>query len=199
MRRGVLKYKKSKKGTRIMEIEARTRLDLRTLQAINALALFGKHDPRRRMRFTFTVVGVCTGIVLLCELLLLALGDSLPPWIFIALGVILACSAVLPLLYRTLPKKQYKKLGIRRDTEMRYLFGEGSIRVMTETENGEFQADETIPFSLLRTVKETTAFFFIYINKAQLFPVDKQTLSAAEVEAVRERLRAALPYTLCQY
>ena len=181
-----------------MEIEARSRLDLRSLQAVNGLAFSGKQEPKRKIKHTIIFLAICVIILVLSEVLMLALGDSLPPWIFILMSISLLLSLFTVHTYYIAPKKQYKKLGTLADAENRYLFHETNMDVITDGADG-FHAEETIPYSMLHAVKETTEYFFIYIDKFRVFPVDKQSMSTTEVDTVRAWISAAIPYTRCHY
>ena len=181
-----------------MEISASSRLDLRTLRAVNALALFGKKDPRKSLWRRTILIAVCASILLLSELLMLALGDSLPPWMFIVMGVCVLLTLFMLYLYYIAPKRQYKKLGKQANVENHYFFHEQDMRITAEGANG-FHSEETIPYSMLHALKETTAYFFVYLDKIHIVPVDKRTLSATEIDTVRTWLSAVLPYTLCHY
>ena len=181
-----------------MEIQATGQLNVRTLQAVNGLALCGKRDPRKHIRNHLILIAVCVGIVLLSELLMLSLGDSLPPWLFIGLLVCVLLSLFTPYQYYIVPKRQYKKLGTRADMVSVYLFRENDIHITAEGAEG-LRAEETIPYTALHAFKETNAYLFLYADKLHVFPIDKQSMTAADIDTVRARLQAAVPYTLCNY
>ena len=181
-----------------MEIEAKSRLDIRSLQAVNGLAISGKKEPKRKIKNTLILVACCAVFLLLSEMLMLATGDSLPPWIFIVMGVSVLFMLFPIYTYYIAPKRQYKKLGKQADMQSRYLFRETEMHVIVDGADG-FHAEETIPYSMLHALKETTEYFFIYIDKLRIFPIDKLSMSATEIETVRGWLSTTLPYTLCHY
>lgn len=181
-----------------MEIEAKCRLDLRTLQAVNGVAMFKKKEPRKILRRNLIVLLCCVAILLLSELLMLALGDSLPLWLFLVMGVCLLASLPSFFLYYMGPKRQYKKMGLRADMENCYVFGETSVRITATGAEG-LHSEETIPYHALFKLMETNDYFFIFLDKIHTFPVDKRSMHAADIDTVRTRLTAAIPYTLCHY
>lgn len=181
-----------------MEIEAKCRLDLRTLQAVNGVAMFKKTEPRKYLRRHMVVLLCCTAVLLLSELLMLALGDSLPLWLFLVMGVCLLAGLPTFIFYYVGPKQQYKKLGLRADMENCYVFGETSLRITATGAEG-LHSDEVLPYRAFCKLMETNDFFFLFLDKMTTYPIDKRSMQASEIDTVRARLAAILPHTLCHY
>lgn len=181
-----------------MEIQASSRFDVPTIQAVHGITAFGRHDPRKRIRNCSILMGVCVLFVLVAEVLMLLLDSTLPPWMFLALGVCVLMWSIIPYSYYIAPKRRYRKMGVLSDLENHYTLRESEMHVVSAVGDG-YRSEETVAYAVLHKLMETTDYFFIFIEKTRTYVIDKKTMSAADVDTVRAWISAVLPYTLCHY
>lgn len=66
---------------------------------------------------------------------------------------------------------------------------------------GDYSGTTNIEYSILFKVMETSEYFFVFIQKQQVFLVDKSTVQGGTIEDVREVIKNALgkQYIICKY
>jgi hypothetical protein len=114
-----------------MEIQASSRFDIPTIQAVHGITAFGKHDPRKRIRNHAIFMLAFILFILAAEGLMLAMGDSLPPWIFILLGICILMWSIIPYSYYLAPKRRYRKMGVLAELENRYTLREAEMHIVS--------------------------------------------------------------------
>lgn len=86
-----------------------------------------------------------------------------------------------------------------KDVGNDYVFREDGFSAVTVSEN--FSGRDDMKYILIIKVFETEKYFFIYINKRQMFVVDKATVEGGTAWDIREKL-SRVPggkYVRCKY
>ena len=181
-----------------MEISAVCILDETTSRALQGLILFGKKEPRRAFRRRMILYAVLIVLLSLCAF---ALRDEAFFVYACPIAAILSLFGMLLLFYayRILPKQMQKSSPLA-GVENRYVFCEDALTVTTHGPNGFF-AEETRPYSMLIKLAETTQYFFLFLDKTHVYPIDKNSMSEPELAEVRRRLLTSpdIRYQLCHY
>lgn len=177
-----------------MEIKAKGIFDFESIKALSHLQMFGKNDPKKRMRFWSILFGILL-VLVTGEILLFGLDGSL----MLMMGCAVLCIALECFMYFILPKIQYNSLVKMKDIVNEYVFTEESMLVSSNGQNYSSQGE--IKYSVLVKMYETSRYLFIFQNKAQAFIVDKNTIRDGSIEEVRDKIKNQMSgkYILCKY
>ena len=88
-----------------------------------------------------------------------------------------------------------KSLGLSNT----YIFRDTDFVAATDSSN--YSGDSVIEYSFLEKVMETKDYFFIFINKRQIYAVDKKTFIDGDTASLSRIFSSALgkKYILCKY
>lgn len=177
-----------------MEIKASCKLSLESCKALTHLQMFRKADPRKRMLF-WSVIYALLALIVVGELVLSGPDMTL----YIMLAVLGAVYLLEAYWYFLLPRLQYGRMAKLKDTVNMYTFGEESIQITSEAD-GYHGTGEAL-YSMIFKVCETSAYFFIFQTKQQVFLVDKTTVTGGTAEMIREKLQTSVSgkYIICKY
>ena len=177
-----------------MEIKAKGIFDYESIKALVHLQMFGKHDPKRKMRF-WTILFSVLLIVVIGEMSLFGVDGFL----VLMLGCAVFCIILECFMYFILPKMQYNSLVKMKDIVNEYVFAEESMCVTSTGEDYSSQGE--INYSILVKVYETSRYLFIFQNRAQAFIVDKNTIEEGSVDELREKIKNQMSgkYIRCRY
>lgn len=180
-----------------MEISGRCMLDETTSRALQGLILFGKKDPRRAFRRRMILYAVLSALLILLGIPMR--GEPLFPIYPIVAVLCLGGIFLTTYVYHIQPKRMQKKSPLA-GVENLYVFHEDALTVTTHGPNGFF-AEETRPYSMLIKLAETTQYFFLFLDKTHVYPIDKNSMSEPELAEVRRRICAvpSIRYQLCHY
>ncbi|MBQ8174961.1 MAG: YcxB family protein [Clostridia bacterium] len=181
-----------------MEISARGFLDERTMRAVQALALFGKAEPKKAFRhrvfcYAFLAALMVLFAILLWEELFFAIACPICA-AFCLIGILLFYYT-----YCIAPRRAHTKSPLA-NAENLYVFGEDALTVTTQGVDG-FYANETRPYTMLTKLTESAEFFFLYLDKIHIYPVEKATLSEEEIREIRRRIleNSNVRHQICRY
>ena len=181
-----------------MEIHAKSVMDERTLRAAQALAIFGKKEPKQSFRRRVACYILLSALMILFAVLLWE-----EPFFRISCPICaaLCLGGILLTLYtdRIMPQRAYRKSPLA-DAENLYVFGEDALVVSTTGRDG-FYATETRPYSMIIRLTETADFFFLYLDKMHMYAVDKATISETDIREIRCRILAfpSVRHVICRY
>ena len=176
-----------------MEIKAKCKFNYDTCKAISRIDAYRKSDPKKTviLRAVFCIV------LTVLNFAVAASGD-------IYIGYTIAITATFVLLidmfmYFGMPKIQYNSMSKMKNIGNDYVFCDEEFTVSSVSE--EFSGQNVTKYTILVKAYETEKFFFMYINKRQLFVVDKATLEGGTAEDLREKLSSVLgkKYIICKY
>lgn len=177
-----------------MNIKATTKMDLDTMKALTKITMFGKRNAIKRM-LTFTVI--------------YALIIALEMWSIITFEVratnvlilVIATVAITinPLLYFTMPKLNYKKLGKLRDSINEYVFTDEGF---TETVIGDgVSGNANIDYSVIQKIYESNDYFYLFNTNRSAYIIDKRSIeNKDDIIQLENLLYKKVPnYTRCNY
>lgn len=124
-------------------------------------------------------------------------------WKFYFSSDLLAVFVIVILLqiymYFGLPKIRYKSVDKFVNLQNNFIFTEKNMIVSSDM--GDYSGTTNIEYSILFKVMETSEYFFVFIQKQQVFLVDKSTVQGGTIEDVREVIKNALgkQYIICKY
>lgn len=176
-----------------MEIKAKCKYDYETCKVVSYIAGYKKNNPKKVISLRITIYLV---LAVLNIAVVYYYNDS------VGYGLVLMC-ALLSLLelfmYFIMPKIQYNSMSKMKDIGNDYIFREDDFSAVTVSEN--FSGQDVMKYTLLEKVLETEKYFFIYINKRQIFVVEKATIEGGTAEDIREKLSPVLgkKYIRCKY
>lgn len=178
-----------------MGIQASCTFDEKTLTALNRCMLTRKRDPKKRL-WTIAVVYGLLGALILLELWWLGPNSMLTFMLILLIVVFLCC------LYRYFwaGKVRYCRLGSMQGIVNSYVFYQDEMAVASNSTG--YNADGKIQYHLIKKVKETSAYFFIFMNNNQAFIVEKSTITGGTADQIRGYLSIWVDekkYTVCKY
>ena len=180
-----------------MNIKASTKLDEKTFQALYKLNMVGTSKPKNRFIFWGVVLAVFIAVVVV-EIILSGGGSGI-------MWTLLVILILLPLLYyymyKVAPKKRYKKLGAFQDSVNTFHFTDDAVLVTSNNARGGHLGEATIYYSMLRRVRESDDYFFVYQDRFNVYLVDKSTIPEHLIDDVREALVVSgkSHYKRCKY
>lgn len=128
---------------------------------------------------------------------LIIFGNSIFLVILLAVFVIVILLQIY--MYFGLPKIRYKSVDKFVNLQNNFIFTEKNMIVSSDM--GDYSGTTNIEYSILFKVMETSEYFFVFIQKQQVFLVDKSTVQGGTIEDVREVIKNALgkQYIICKY
>lgn len=128
---------------------------------------------------------------------LIIFGNSIFLVILLAVFVIVILLQIY--MYFGLPKIRYKSVDKFVNLQNNFIFTEKNMIVSSDM--GDYSGTTNIEYSILFKVMETSENFFVFIQKQQVFLVDKSTVQGGTIEEVREVIKNALgkQYIICKY
>lgn len=113
---------------------------------------------------------------------LIIFGNSIFLVILLAVFVIVILLQIY--MYFGLPKIRYKSVDKFVNLQNNFIFTEKNMIVSSDM--GDYSGTTNIEYSILFKVMETSENFFVFIQKQQVFLVDKSTVQGGTIEEVRE-------------
>ncbi len=178
-----------------MGIQASCTFDEKTLTALNRCMLTARTDPKKRL-WTIAITYAMIAILVLIDLWWFG-PNSMQSFMLTVMAILF-----LFILYRYFftGKIRYRRLGSMQGIVNSYVFHQDAMEV---TSNGTgYNADGEIQYCLIKKVKETSAYFFIFMNNNQAFIVDKSTITGGTADQIREYLATWVDekkYIVCKY
>lgn len=128
---------------------------------------------------------------------LIIFGNSIFLVILLAVFVIVILLQIY--MYFGLPKIRYKSVDKFVNLQNNFIYTEKNMIVSSDM--GDYSGTTNIEYSILFKVMETSEYFFVFIQKQQVFLVDKSTVQGGTIEDVREVIKNALgkQYIICKY
>ena len=176
-----------------MEIKASCKYDKPAVKAFVYVTMFRKKDPKKCIAFLLCLVWFMVALALVS-----AVGYG-TVYSFELYLVIALMFVIVHIFCFALPTLNYKAQAKLSDRVEDYLFCDDVLKTTLKTDG---VASETqINYSLLAKAYETSKYLFLFPANNQGILVDKSTLSAGDMETVRDRLRAVLKdkYFVCRY
>ena len=170
-----------------MEIKAKCKYDLRSVQALTHLQMVRKGNPKVNMGFMCVLYGVfllyllSTVVVLGPEVL-----RAKKPVTIILLCIMAACILLLLYFYYLRPRIQYKSMAAFKDAENRYIFCDDVLQITSIA--GDYTGNCEVKYSMFPKVYETSAYFFIFQTQRNVYLVDKTTIENGTAEDIRKKL-----------
>ena len=180
-----------------MNIKAQTTLDEKTFQALYKLNMVGTSKPKNRFIFWGVVLAVAVAVVVV-EIIL---SDGATPIMWAVLVILLLFPLLYYRMYKVAPKKRYKKLGAFQDSVNTFHFTDDAVLVTSHNSRGGYLGEATIYYSMLRRVRESDDYFFVYQDRFNVYLVDKSSIPEHLIDDVREQLciSGKSHYKRCKY
>lgn len=177
-----------------MEINAASKYDFEAIKSLTHLWMFKRADPKKRMIFWSIAYAILTAVVIL-EMIVFGFDTIL----MVVLGCGLLSYLLLCYLYFLLPKIQYNSLAKMKNIVNEYTFLDDKINIVTKSD--QYNGMGEIKYSLIVKVMETSKYFFVYQNNAQVFAVDKSTVVGGTTMEIRDKLSSCIgdKYIICNY
>lgn len=177
-----------------MEITAKSKFDLNTIQASIRLMLFKKADPKKKMIF-WTITYLALLAVIILEMILIAPS----PILFGLCGILVIVYLLECYWYFLLPRIRYNALKNMKDAENTYIFGEDIIKIFTESQ--EYNGSAEVTYAMLLSGYETSQFIFLFLSNQQIFAIEKTTITGGTHEKLRSKLMSVVgkKYYFCNY
>lgn len=167
-----------------MEITFLTTMDQKTVKAFYRAVLYAK-NPKKSM-VLYTVFLFLLAAIYLWQGHTYGWSTGL-----IVLSATMAIAAISqPFLYYVLPQIKFRAYDKRQGLAIKYVFGDEEVQIFAE--NQEYEDKAKIKYSMIVKVRETSDYFYIYMNTRQAFIVDKATAVGGTAEEVRNKLRSCL-------
>lgn len=176
-----------------MEIKAKCKFDFDSIRALAHVSAFKKADPKKRF-LTWSVISAILTLAMVLEMVIFF--DTL---LISLLYIVVVLFLLQCHLYFLVPKIQFKALAKMKDTEVKYVFGDNSLKVFTA--NLEYTSESKMEYSLFVRVYETTKYIFVYKTNNQVHIIDKSTIEGGTAEDIRNKLTPYVKdkYVICKY
>ena len=176
-----------------MEIRAKCKYDYETCKAVAYVAGYKKSNPKKVIALRIAVYLV---------LVLLNVAVAYTGEVKSGYGLMLVCAMLVLLelfMYFVLPRIQYNSMSKMKDVGNDYVFHDEEFTATTVSEH--FSGQDVMKYSLIIKAFETDKFFFIYINKRQMFVVDKATIEGGTAKEISSKLASVLgkKHIRCKY
>ncbi len=166
-----------------MEIRAEVTYTVKMHRTLAGVSLFRRGDPKHAILRNSILTLLIIAAALFMDFDLLPVLGIL---IKICAGVSAFCMLLILLQYCLLPYLNYKKAQKKGASAVRYCFTEAGFTV-DATETGSIEHYEKTYDSLCRII-ETEELFFLYINQAAAFIVEKASLTGGTAAQLRDLL-----------
>jgi len=174
-----------------MEITAKCVYDLKGMTALLHLQMFKKADPKKRMILWGSLYGVVALLLLLTAISGFEKG-------IILMALLVAVWLMVCYFYFLVPRQMYKTQANLKDAENTYIFGDNGVRIRSQAQ--QYTGEAQVEYGLFVKVYETSAYFFLFQTKNQVFLVDKSTIRGGAAEEIRSRLTGKVKkYIICKY
>lgn len=176
-----------------MEIKAKCKYDYETCKAVSYIAGYKKSNPKKVVAaraIVYILLAVLNFAVIHFSGMQIGYG-------LILIGVVLLLLDLF--MYFVMPRIQYNSMSKMKDVGNDYVFYDEEFTATTVSEH--FSGQDVMKYSLIEKTFETGKYFFIYVNKRQIFVVDKATVEGGAAEDIREKLSSVLgkKYIRCKY
>lgn len=178
-----------------MEIKAKCKFDLKTMQAFMRFLMFKKANPKKRI-ITWSVIFFVLFLIIIWETIVFGAQSTM----FIMLVIVIFVELLGFYMYFILPKIKYNSMGAMKDNVSEYIFCDNSVKVISTSEESKGQTE--FQYSTISKIYETSEYFFIFsqINN-QVFIVDKSTVEKGAREEIKKKFIdiACEKYIQCKY